>query len=109
MSDHPECCTVCGCTLEYLLTQTGQDAELHHFDENPVSPDEDVNGEFTYALTRIFMNLDQPGADPGKVASALKIAEDTLAAIKNGRDSTPPDPSSQKKTKCGRRTAVRGP
>lgn len=84
-SDTPETCETCGCTLEYLLTEYGQDEELLHFTENPITPDTVISGETTYALGRAFMNLDNPHADPRKVSEAVKIAKSTLTAIPNSK------------------------
>lgn len=87
-SDHSEACATCGCTLEYLLTDYGLDEELAHFDEHPVVPGDDINGEVTYALTRLFINMTQPWVQehcPDKVLACLKIAEDTWTAIEHAR------------------------
>lgn len=82
-SDHPEHCATCGRTLEYLLTETGRGEELVHFADNPITEDTVIDGEQTYAIGRIFMNLTHPGADPEEVGAALKIARDAMAAIKS--------------------------
>lgn len=82
-SDRPENCETCGCTLDYLLTEFGQDEELCHFTDYPITPDTEISGETTYVLSRVFMNLDTPNADKRKVSEALKIARDALVAITN--------------------------
>lgn len=82
-SDGPLRCDTCGCTLEYVLTDYGVAEELSHFEAYPVRLGDKVDGEHTYALTRIFMNLDRSGADPDKLAAALRLAEDTLTAVQS--------------------------
>lgn len=84
-SDTPECCEICGCTLEYLLTDYGVDEELSHFVGNPIRPGDQIDGECTYVLTRIFMNLCCPSADLKKVNVAVQIASDALSAISSTR------------------------
>lgn len=84
-SDSSEQCATCGCTLEYLLTDYGVDEELRHFADYPIEPGDTINGDVTYALTRIFINLEWGGADPEKVAAALVIAEGAWAAIEHAR------------------------
>lgn len=83
-SDTSEICETCGCTLEYLLTEYGQAEELAHYDEHPVEPGEVITGEQTYALSRIFMNLDHPTAKPEILTAAIKLAEATISAIRTG-------------------------
>ena len=83
-ADHPETCSVCGITLDYVLTDYGRNEELRHYEENPINEDHVVDGELTYALSTLFMNLLWEGADETQVQSALKISQDTLLAIENG-------------------------
>ena len=87
-SDHPESCETCGCTLEYLLTDHGQEEELAHFADNPVEVGDIIDGELSYALSRIFMNLDCPGADERKQSAAINLAKDVILAIMAHNDST---------------------
>ena len=80
-SDSGEACSNCGCTLSHLLTDGGRNEELAHFAENPIGPEDHVDGELSYTLSRIFMNLDVPGADETRTMEAIRIAEDALAAV----------------------------
>lgn len=83
-SDGIEHCHGCGRTLDCLLTDHGVDEELGHYAEHPIAPDETVDGERTYALSRVFLNLGWEGADPDRVEAAVRIAEDALAAARAG-------------------------
>lgn len=80
-SDSPEACETCGCTLEYLLTDHGREEELDHYTRDRIMPGDAITGETTYALSRIFMNLDYPGAPADQVDAALTLARDVLAAL----------------------------
>ena len=86
-SDSPEACATCGCTLDYLLTEIGQDEEFSHYEAHPIDTTSAITGEHTYALTRLFMNRDFPDPNETHLAIALKIAEDTLIAIKANQQS----------------------
>lgn len=88
-SDHPESCYACGCTLDYHLTDYGASEELAHFEEYPIEPGDPIDGELTYALTRIFINMCFLGADDEKLASALKLAEATRRAIQSDAERGP--------------------
>lgn len=80
-SDSGEACTECRRTLSHLLTDYGRDEELSHFAENPIGPDDVIDAEMSYTLSRIFMNLDVPSADEDRTREAIVIAEGALAAI----------------------------
>ena len=81
-SDHCEACELCGCTLEYSLTDYGRGEEITNFLTYPTA-DNTIDGEVTYALDRIFVDLSWDGADAQQVADATTIAEQTLAALRS--------------------------
>lgn len=80
-SDTAEYCDTCECMLAHLLSDSGQDDEIAHYRENPVDLDDTIDGEMTYALSRTFMNLDQPWSGEARTLAAIPIAEAVLAAI----------------------------
>lgn len=75
-SDGSAACATCGATLRYALTEYGVGQELAYFEETPHSP---LNGEATYALSRIFTALCWSGADPITVERALKVGRAALS------------------------------
>lgn len=58
-SEHAEHCDTCGDTLSYILTDYGVDAELDYIAEAPIT---ELNGETSYSLDRIALNI-WPGAN----------------------------------------------
>ncbi len=53
-SDICESCETCGVTLSYILTDTGVDEELAAWRESPARA---LDGELSYALDRLCLNL----------------------------------------------------
>ena len=76
--DNTASCSVCGCTLQYHLTDWGVEEELAHLMEGPLAA---VNGETTYWLSRIFSTLQYPDVCQTKLSMAIEIAESALKII----------------------------
>lgn len=80
-SDSGEACETCRRTLAHLLTDTGVGQELDHFSTNPITDGDTIDGEQSYVLSRIFLNLTWQGAKPDEVGAAIAIAEAAMSAI----------------------------
>jgi len=80
-SDSGEACHTCRRTLSHLLSGTGVDEELGHFAQCPIEDYHGIDGEQSYVLSRIFMNLTGPWADAKRVDEAILLAEAALSAI----------------------------
>lgn len=74
--DSPEACEICRRTLRYTLNDYGVAEELAHYAEYPGF--EVVDGEQSYAVYILCLNLTWTGADPAQVAAATQIVQDAL-------------------------------
>lgn len=53
-SESVEACAICGCTLSYILTDYGLEAELSYHADLPIG---DIRDEDSYALDRLALNV----------------------------------------------------